>query len=66
MSEFTERTQLIETILDGEKPYPENATEEVEEMIEAERDELVLRGGLHKLTVHELQALVHRPIKGFV
>jgi hypothetical protein len=59
--EFRERAQLIGTILNRIKPIPDDAPPNVKEVIDVERQLLVIRVGWNKMSMDELKMLLKNP-----
>lgn len=56
-SEFEERYDLIDTMLDQIYPFPQNVSDSDREAIDADRQMLVLRTGWGSMSLAELRAL---------
>ena len=59
-SEFEERGQLIESILNKIKPFPQTCDEETRELIDADRQILVLRAGWGSMPIRQLRELASK------
>ncbi len=61
MDDFEKKGKLILEILDKIKPIPSNAPENIQDLIDQERQRLVVQAGWNQMSVDELEKILNPP-----
>ncbi len=61
MDEFKKKGKIILQILDKIKPIPSNAPENIQDLIDQERQRLVVRAGWNQMSIDELEKILNPP-----